>query len=415
MKYTETQLKEKILQIMNGAKTGDSWQEEIFELLRSQVSADWSGEIAEGACMEDLDAEAVKKAGVLPKTKITKAELLLLGKAESAHLLDGFVPRITWTRYDEEGNTEEQEHFGMPLLLAVDKLCAKINNITYTYETDQISLFPDTTEQYDTSVIKIILNNLIAHNNYQLQGRIRVKEFADKLELVSEGTYLPKYMRDAQQGEDASLKNAQLSRTMVNVGLLDGESADFSKVEQIQCEKGLPLPNYDLEIPNRIQITLYGKVLDKNYTRLLTSRDDLDLRTIFLLDKVQKKEEISKEDYQHLRKKELVEGRYPNIFVSYKIAGATGLKTNYVKNKGLGDDVYKKVLINALKTMGSANVRELFGVLKGALPEVMDKKQQNRKISNLLQGLKKQGVVKAKGTGQSARWYLVDVIKRNEG
>ena len=35
----------------------------------------------------------------------------------------------------------------------------------------------------------------------------------------------------------------------------------------------------------------YGKVLDFNYTRLLHVNDDLDLRTVFLLDQVQKKED----------------------------------------------------------------------------------------------------------------------------
>jgi ATP-dependent DNA helicase RecG len=65
---------------------------------------------------------------------------------------------------------------------------------------------------------------------------------------------------------------------------------------------------------------LYGKIVDRNYTQLWHSNDALDLKIVSLLDKVQKEEVISKEDFNELKKSGLVEGRYPNIFVSYKVA-----------------------------------------------------------------------------------------------
>ena len=44
-------------------------------------------------------------------------------------------------------------------------------------------------------------------------------------------------------------------------------------------------------------ICIYGKkckVLDKNYTQLLHAKGNLDLKTVFLLDQVQKRKTISK-------------------------------------------------------------------------------------------------------------------------
>lgn len=379
MKYTREELKREILQIMHNPMAEASWPEEVLKLLKSQIDIGVAG-----------------------------SEALLFGEPESVQFSEGFVPKLTWTSYDEENNVIAQESFGLPLAKAADKLCGKIKNLTYIYEAEQLSLFPEQEEQYDESIIREIVNQLLLHADYHQQSYIYVNEFEDRLEFVGEGTFLSKYYRDIQGGKGGTYRNVALYHTMVKHGLL-GESREvFSRAQQVQCEKGLPMPIYDVDNPNSIRITLYGKVLDQNYKELLTSKKDLDLHTIFLLDKVQKQENISKEEYQSLRKKGLVEGRYPNIFVSYKIAGATNAKTSYVKNKGLGDDVYKKVLINALKTMGTATVRELYGVLKGALPEVMDKKQQSRKISNLLQAMKKEGVVKSKGTGQAARWYLAE-------
>lgn len=32
-------------------------------------------------------------------------------------------------------------------------------------------------------------------------------------------------------------------------------------------EKCFPLPSYDLSDPNRVKVSLYGKILDKNYNQ----------------------------------------------------------------------------------------------------------------------------------------------------
>ena len=74
---------------------------------------------------------------------------------------------------------------------------------------------------------------------------------------------------------------------------------------QIQRDKCFPLPTYDLNTINRVTVTVYGKILDKNYTQLLYSNEDLDMRTVFLLDKVQKQEVVSKESFKDLKKKVL--------------------------------------------------------------------------------------------------------------
>ena len=71
---------------------------------------------------------------------------------------------------------------------------------------------------------------------------------------------------------------------------------------------------------NRVSVTVFGKAFDKNYTQLLHSKRDLDLKTVFLLDQARKRKTISKEDYRTLRKSGLVEGRYPALYVSYPSA-----------------------------------------------------------------------------------------------
>ena len=83
-----------------------------------------------------------------------------------------------------------------------------------------------------------------------------------------------------------------------------------------------------------------------------------------------------------------------------------GQKAAYVRNKGLDDDICKQLIIKALESMGEASKQELMEVLEKALPEVLSNEQKSKKVSNLLQAMKKGGIISVTGTNRYARWYL---------
>ena len=408
------------------------------DLIRSQIGVDWSKEIVEEAMIEDLDEDAIKKArelfskrqsdrkkaqevlrnlsdievlnkaGITIKGKITRTALLLLGKSEAKYFFDGFIPRITWTLYNADNSVKAYEHFDIPMLLAVDKVYSKIRNEKYRYIAGQQTLFPDEVDQYEPELIKEIINNCIAHQDYRLRGKINVEEFEDRLVFINEGAFIPESIEQALEPgyKPPYYRNVFLCNAMVNLYMIDTNSMGIPMMYQIQRDKCFPLPTYDLNTVNRVKVTVYGKILDKNYTQLLRSDADLNMGTVFLLDQVQKQETISKENFKELKKQGLVEGRYPNIFVSFKVADIVGQKAAYVRNKGLDDDICKQLIIKALESMEEASKKELMEVLEKALPEVLSDEQKSKKVSNLLQSMKKEGFISATGTNRYAKWHL---------
>ena len=408
------------------------------DLIRSQIGMDWSKEIVKEASVEDLDPAAVKKArelfskrqsdrgkaqeilsklsdvevlnkaGITIKGKITRTALLLLGKSESAYFFDGFIPRITWTLYNADNSVKAYEHFDMPMLLAVDKVYNKIRNEKYRYIAGQQTLFPDEVNQYEPELIKEIINNCIAHQDYRMRGIINVEEFEDKLVFINEGAFIPETIETALEPgyKPPYYRNVFLCNAMVNLYMIDTNSMGIPMMYQIQRDKCFPLPTYDLSIANRVRVTVYGKILDKNYTQLLHADTELNMRMVFLLDKVQKQEVISKESFKLLKRQGLVEGRYPNIFVSFKVADIVGQKAAYIRNRGLEDDICKQLIVKELEAMGEASKREIMEVLENALPEVLDEGQKSKKVSNLLQAMKKEGLVAAEGKTRHAKWIL---------
>ena len=409
------------------------------DLIRSQIGMDWSKEIVENATLEDLDKEAVKKArelfskrqsdrkkaqeilrklsdievlnkaGITIKGKITRTALLLLGKSESSYFFDGFIPRITWTLYNADYSVKTYEHFDMPLLLAVDQVYSRIRNVKYRYIAGQQTLFPDEVDQYEPELIKEIINNCIAHQDYRLRGKINVEEFEDKLIFINEGGFIPETIEQALEPgyKPPYYRNVFLCNAMVNLYMIDTNSMGIPMMYQIQRDKCFPLPTYDLNTINRVKVIVYGKILDKNYTQLLHSNGELDIQTVFLLDKVQKGQTISKESFKKLKRQGLVEGRYPNLFVSFKVANSVGQKANYIRNKGLDDDICKQLIIKALEAMGEASKQDLMEILEKALPDVLSEEQKSKKVSNLLQAMKKEGMIAVRGTNRYAKWYLI--------
>ena len=114
---------------------------------------------------------------------------------------------------------------------------------------------------------------------------------------------------------------------------------------------------------------------------------------------------ISKDDFSQLKSRNLVEGRYPNIYVSYKVAKVVGDKANYVRQKGLDEEVCMQFILSTLK-LGPAKKADLLAVLKDMLPDVLTEQQKSRKLSNLLQKMKKNGTIDVRGIAINSEWYL---------
>lgn len=157
------------------------------------------------------------------------------------------------------------------------------------------TLFPVEMSQYDPWVIREALHNAIAHQDYGLRGRINIVETPGNLILSNVGTFLPGAVETVIQ-QDAPLeiyRNPLLAEAMVNLNMIDTQGGGIKRMFQKQRNRFFPLPDYDLSEPERVKVELQGRILDERYTRLLMAHTDLDLSTIMLLDKVQKRRTIT--------------------------------------------------------------------------------------------------------------------------
>ena len=407
-----------------------------LEAIYGQSRPDWSRQIAYEAREEDLDPDAVdfackkyvekfqenqptvcnlgqadilKKIGLIIHGYVTNAALVLLGRPESCVFLGGVEPRISWTLYASDGSTIAYEHFEPPFITQVDSVLGKIRNEKYRFFDREDTLFPIEARRYSPEVIRELLHNCIAHQDYRLSGKINVLEYEDRLVFKNEGGFIPGTVEAALESgyKPPYYRNPLLSAAMGKTGMIDQNAIGIRNVFDIQKGRLLPMPTYDLSVPGRVSVTLYGTVLDENYSRLLAQDKHLDLGTVVLLDMVQKGIPITKEQSRALHERGLVRGRYPQLTISAGVAAATGTHGDYVRNKGVDNSVFKELILELLH-VGPCSRSEIIAQLDHALPAEMTIKQKSAHVSYLLQSLRKEGKITNVGNTSSAEWSVAE-------
>lgn len=406
--------------------------------IKATANFDWSRQIIEKATIKNLDKEAIKiareqykikhqgkaladeideltdieflnKAKVTINNKITKATMLLLGKNDDDYLIDEGYPKMTWKLYDET-NVIDYEHFGIPYIINVEKVKSKIRNLRYRYMVKENTLFPNEVDQYDNYILRELLNNAIVHQDYRLKGNISVMEFKDKLIITNEGNFIPKKVENVLKDGYSSpyYRNSFLANAMVNLNMIDTVGSGIRRVYNIQKGKFFPMPDYDLEDDKRVKVTLYGKIIDENYTKILFEQTDLGIEKVMLLDKIQKKQPITKEQSDYLKKYNLIEGRFPNIYISSNIAQITDGKEEYIYNIGLENDFYKETILKYIKEYGKASRKEIINLLKKKLPSSLDNKNKINRVKYLLTLLKNEDKISYDNTKGISSWKIKD-------
>lgn len=424
------------------ARSGESLiplQQYKIDAIRNQERRDWSKLILSGATIENLDRDAIAfarekykerrnqphiteevdsltdeefltKIKLMRNGQVTNAAMILLGNADFDYLFAN-APTVMWRLYGADGEMKDYAIFRIPFINVVDQVSAKIRNLTYRYMPNQLSLFPKETQQYDTWLLRELLNNCIAHSNYQLGGRIYVNECEESINITNPGDFLPQTIEAVLQTTYSPpfYRNQLLTDSMVNFHMIETAASGIKRVYRIQKKKYFPMPDYNFSTANQVSVTVYGKVMNEQYTYILYEHPDLDLETVYLLDQVQKGngQNLSKEAIAYLRKYHLVEGRANHLYLSAEVARSVEGEAQYIRNRAFDDKYYQDMIVDYLKKFGMGQKKDFRKLLMDKFPDVLTEKQKERKILTLLSALKRQNKIDTDSDNpRTCHWVL---------
>jgi len=407
-----------------------------IQSIRDQgATMDWSEQICEKATIEDLDPAAIafarqeykkknphlatdvdtwtdgeflNRAGLCSEGKITHTALLLLGKSTSGHHLSPAIGQITWVLKDASGVERDYTHFGLPLILSIGRVFEKIRNLTVRHISDE-TLFPLELSQYDPWVMREILHNCIAHQDYTQGARISIVENDESLLFTNRGEFIPGSVDSliASDSPPDHYRNPFLAQAMVNLNMIDTIGSGIKRMFRLQRERNFPLPDYDLSVAGKVSVRLTGKIIDPRYTRMLVRHKDLDMLDVIALDKVQKGRPLSGAEFQSLKAKKLVEGRRPNLYLSEKVAAETDTRVDYIRKRPFDRSHFKDMIVAYLQTYHEAERHTFEDLLLDKVSDALTEKQKRQYIKDLLQEMRKEGTICTRGSKTfGAKWVL---------
>lgn len=392
------------------------------------VHYDWSADIIEEADYSDLDEEALQKAldgycerypkraeearnwsigtfldkaKVTKNGKITRTALLLLGKEESAHYLN-HPAEMVWKL--QTGQERAAQIFYPPFLLSAVKLREEIRNYQIKIFPSN-ALLPTPVPKYDQRSLLEALHNCIMHQDYTRKERIVVTEMADSVKFQNAGTFYEGQYSDYIEGKKTPTKyrNEFLKTAMLNLNMVDSQGFGIHDMFEHQRNRYLPMPDYDRSTNEHVVLIMPGQVINMEYSTALMENTNLDLTTVFLLDRVQRNKPINKEARTKLRELNLIEGRHPHIIISRKIAQLTNMEAEYTDLKGFDDNYYKDLILKSISDHEKLRRNIIDKLLCDKLPKTLNNSQKKNHIDYLLKSLRKAGKIHV---GPNKFWEL---------
>ena len=160
------------------------------------------------------------------------------------------------------------------------------------------------------------------------------------------------------------------------------------------------MPDYEIDqIKKKVVVRIYGYEINKRYTDLLKTNNNLSLWDCISLDAVQKGRTIHEDVAQDLLKRGLIEGEAPNYNISLSIAKNTHQLPSYTKTKGLHKEKLRQMILQFLSNAGDEGAKRdsIYEYLKDVLPQNKTEEQKIRMLGDLLKNMSKECLIRAEG------------------
>jgi len=401
----------------------------------AEAGPDFSAELCPGAGLSDLSPDAValfrerwaRKTGDDRKRQwtdieiLTNAELLVEGQLTFAALillgtrsaLGRWLAQaelvFEYRSSDASGPAGDREEYREGFFVWQDALWNKIN-LRNEKQSYQDGLFRMDLLTFDEVPVREALLNAVAHRDYRLGGSVFVRQFPQRMEVVSPGGF-PPGITAANVLDQQNPRNRRLAEALAKCGLIERSGQGMNLMFETAIRQGKPLPSFAGTAAHEVRLTLDGKVSSPAFVRFMERIGEQTLRSFstddFLaLDALHREQPLKgalKERISGLVAVGAVEatghGKSARYMLSKALYAALGAKGTHTRKKGLDHETNKALLLKHVSNQGQdgAPLAELRQVLP-ALP--------SSAIQSLMNEMRKEGSVFLDGQRRWARWKL---------
>jgi ATP-dependent DNA helicase RecG len=409
----------------------------------AETGPDFSAESCPGASMSDLSPQAIeafrerwatkardeRKARWSDEQTLANAELLVDGRITYAALIL-FGTRAALGRWlaqaelvfeyrssEASGPAADREEFREGFFLWHDSIWNKIN-LRNDRQSYQDGLFRIELLTFDEVSVREALLNAVAHRDYRLGGSVFVRQYSQRLEVVSPGG-LPPGITPENILDQQNPRNRRLAEALAKCGLIERSGQGMNLMFERAIRQGKPLPSFEGESSHEVRLVLEGAVKSAAFVRFMERLGEETLRSFstydFLaLDALHREQSLS----EHLRARlpgllsigaveSIGRGKGTRYLLSKRLYAALGAKGEYTRKRGLDHETNKALLEKHL--LGQGDAGSPLAELRQVLPS-----ESERGVQHLLEELRREGRILLRGQRRWARW-VITAAKAQDG
>jgi ATP-dependent DNA helicase RecG len=413
------------------AGLGDAELKAIF----AETGPDFSAEVCPEAQLADLSSTAIatfrarwaqktrdeRKGGWSDAETLSHAELLLDGGVTYAALiLFGTRPALgrclaqaelvfEYRASEASGPAAQREEYREGFFAWQDALWTLINlrNERAAYRD---GLFVMDVPTFDEVQVREALLNAVAHRDYRLGGSVFVRQFAQRLEVVSPGGFPPGITVNNVLDQQ-SPRNRRLAEALARCGLIERSGQGMNLMFERAIRQGKPLPDFTGTSAHEVRLCLNGLVGDPAFVRFMERLGEETLRgfsthDFLVLDHVHREQPLT--EALRARLPRLLEmgavesnggrGKGARYLLARRLYEALGASGVYTRKKGLDRETNKALLLQHIRRNAATGAR--MAEFKQVLPAL-----GRGQIQALVQELESEGLVRLSGRTKAARWH----------
>jgi ATP-dependent DNA helicase RecG len=400
----------------------------------AETGPDFSAEVCPGAGISDLSPEAIaafrgrwatktrdeRKARWTDEQTLANAELLLEGHITYAALIL-FGTRTALGRWmsqaelvfeyrssEASGPAADREEYREGFFLWQDAIWNKIN-LRNDRQSYQDGLFRVELPTFDEVSVREALLNAVAHRDYRLGGSVFVRQYSQRLEVVSPGG-LPAGITPANILDQQNPRNRRLAEALAKCGLIERSGQGMNLMFESAIRQGKALPSFAGTSAHEVRLTLHGTVASPAFVRFIERLGEEKLKSFstydFLaLDYLRREQAVP----EHLKAslpgliaagavESIGRGRGTRYIPARGLYAALGGKGVYTRKKGLDRGTNKALLLRHIQDNAASGAQ--MEEFRQVLPAL-----SRSQIQVLLRELRKEGAIHSVGLTKAARWY----------
>jgi ATP-dependent DNA helicase RecG len=214
------------------------------------------------------DMQTLTNAELLVDGQLTYAALVLFGTRSALGRWLAQAELVFEYRSSEaSGPAADREEYREGFFLWHDAIWHRIN-LRNDRQSYQEGLFRVELPTFDEVPVREALLNAVAHRDYRLGGSVFVRQYAQRLEVVSPGG-LPAGITPANILDQQNPRNRRLAEALAKCGLIERSGQGMNLMFESAIRQGKALPSFAGTSEHEVRLTLDGAITSPAFVRFM--------------------------------------------------------------------------------------------------------------------------------------------------